>query len=181
MLTTEEWRLIPGFPGYEASTTGCVRSVERRVSQVRYGKIHYITKPATVLATRDQSGYSVVQLRRADRRPTAKVVSRLVLMAFTGEDIPGLDCCHINGDRQDNRPENLRWGTRQENVDDMLRHGTHPSQRLKTHCPSGHKYTPSNTGRRKDGSRRCRACDREYHNRVRPVPVSVDPRGWVSA
>lgn len=33
-------------------------------------------------------------------------------------------------------------------------------QRAKTHCPSGHEYTPENTSISKDGFRRCRTCHR---------------------
>jgi hypothetical protein len=31
-------------------------------------------------------------------------------------------------------------------------------QRLATHCVNGHEYTPENTGRRRDGRRRCKTC-----------------------
>lgn len=33
-------------------------------------------------------------------------------------------CRHLDGNPANNRPENLRWGTAQENSDDMIRHGT---------------------------------------------------------
>lgn len=35
-----------------------------------------------------------------------------------------MQACHRNGDQIDNRLENLRWGTPQENADDRIRHGT---------------------------------------------------------
>lgn len=44
------------------------------------------------------------------------MVHRLVYMAFHGPIGPGLDVDHINGIRNDNRPENLRVATRQENA-----------------------------------------------------------------
>ena len=36
----------------------------------------------------------------------------------------GMECRHLNGDRKDNRIENLRWGTRAENAQDRVIHGT---------------------------------------------------------
>jgi hypothetical protein len=33
-------------------------------------------------------------------------------------------------------------------------------QRAITHCPKDHEYSPENTAYRKNGARRCRACDR---------------------
>ena len=37
----------------------------------------------------------------------------------------GMEVCHQDGDRKNNRPENLRYGTRSDNVIDAIRHGTH--------------------------------------------------------
>ena len=33
-------------------------------------------------------------------------------------------CCHADGDRTDNRLQNLRWDSYLANSEDMLRHGT---------------------------------------------------------
>jgi hypothetical protein len=43
-------------------------------------------------------------------------VHRLVLLAFKGFPRPELECNHINGNKLDNRPENLEWVTASENV-----------------------------------------------------------------
>lgn len=48
----------------------------------------------------------------------------LVMLAFVGPRPDGLDVCHGNGNPADNRLENLRYGTRSENMRDALRHGT---------------------------------------------------------
>ena len=37
----------------------------------------------------------------------------------------GMEGCHGNGNRQDNRLENLRWATRKHNHYDAICHGTH--------------------------------------------------------
>jgi hypothetical protein len=35
-----------------------------------------------------------------------------------------MECRHLDGNRTNNRLENLRWGTSQENAEDRHRHGT---------------------------------------------------------
>jgi DNA invertase Pin-like site-specific DNA recombinase len=47
-----------------------------------------------------------------------------VLEAFVGECPPGHECRHLNGNKTDNRVENLAWGTSAENARDRVRHGT---------------------------------------------------------
>lgn len=36
-----------------------------------------------------------------------------------------MECCHIDGDPTNNNLRNLRWGTRESNCADKIRHGTH--------------------------------------------------------
>jgi hypothetical protein len=55
------------------------------------------------------------------------MVHRLVLEAFIGLRPEGLECCHADGVRTNNRLENLRWDTHASNIADMRRHGTDPS------------------------------------------------------
>lgn len=100
----EKWTQIPGFTGYEVSDLGRVRRGEEIVSPYRYK-------------------YLTVGLPVGDRRHP-KRIHRLVLTAFVGPCPVGMVCCHNNGDRHDNRLENLRWDTPASNVNDMRIHGT---------------------------------------------------------
>lgn len=52
------------------------------------------------------------------------MVHRLMLEAFVGPCPPGMECRHLNGVADDNRLENLCWGTHLENEMDRRRHGT---------------------------------------------------------
>ena len=52
-------------------------------------------------------------------------VHRLVLSLFVGPCPEGMECCHNDGDRTNNRVENLRWDTHRNNIADKRRHGTH--------------------------------------------------------
>ena len=153
---TEEWRPIPGCEGYEASTFG-VRSLDRldslgRPVKGRMMKYHL-----------DKDGYA--RLKVAGRK---RYVHALVALAFHGPCPEGLEVCHRNGDKLDFRPENLYYGTHQENELDKIAHGGNPCSN-RTHCPDGHEYTPENThyGYRGDG-RRFRRCSTCY-----PVAVSA--------
>lgn len=65
-------------------------------------------------------GYPSVEM--AGRK---KTVHSLVLTAFVGTRPEGAQACHYNGIPTDNRVENLRWGTVQDNADDKARHGSH--------------------------------------------------------
>lgn len=107
-----DWKPIPGTGGnYEASSDGEVRN----------------TRTGRVLKANHALPYDRVKLGRGK----TIYVHRAVLLAFRGAPDDGQEARHLNGDRQDNRIENLEWGTRVENAEDRLRHGTAP--RLERH------------------------------------------------
>lgn len=115
----EIWKPVIDCPEfYEVSNLGRVRSWAPR----RRAK----TKPA-IPAIRalviTGTYYSV--LLTIGGRPRLKRVHHMVLDAFVGPRGPGQEARHLNGNRLDNRLSNLRWGTRTENGNDMLVHGTH--------------------------------------------------------
>jgi len=97
---------IEGFPEY---------SIDRNGNVYRSGR----TKKAVL----GRNGYFKVSLWHKNKQ-CHKYIHRLLLEAFVGPCPNGCEALHINGDRIDNRLENLRWGTRLENVADMVRHGT---------------------------------------------------------
>jgi hypothetical protein len=53
-------------------------------------------------------------------------VHRAVLSAFYGYDPDNIECRHLNDNPKDNTLENLKWGTRLENVADKRRNGRLP-------------------------------------------------------
>ena len=59
-----------------------------------------------------------------NNKSNPKTVHRLLLETFVGPCPEKHEALHINGNRLDNRLENLRWGTRKENVADAIKHGT---------------------------------------------------------
>lgn len=155
----ELWKAVAGYEGlYEVSSHGRVRSLPREVTDNNGRRSRSLS--GVMLAARVKaSGHLQVGLCR---RGVSKSfhVHRLVAEAFIDRRMPGDEVCHINGDPQDNSLSNLRWGTRQSNVDDMIRAGGAYWQKM-THCRRGHEYVAENTYVFPDGkSRRCRTCRR---------------------
>ena len=110
----EEWRNIAGYP-YDVSSCGRVR----RMAPSRNTWIGRVLKPTT-----DRNGYYYVILCHEGIVRTHKI-HILVCTAWHGEK-PAIETSqvrHLNGMHQDNRPENLFWGTAQENADDREAHG----------------------------------------------------------
>lgn len=157
-FTPEEWRPIPDWEGwYEVSDYGRVRSVDRTVPTSR-GQRRYL--PVMLRQTPDKRGYLRVKLRRPGVQRLLSV-HQAVLRAFVGpppsDKHEGL---HGDGSPRNNTLFNLRWGTRPENMRDMVQHKR--GWASKTHCPREHEYTLENTlwSSRGDGRRfrLCRQC-----------------------
>lgn len=136
-------REIPDWPGYHATAEGHIYSAKSR----KLLKEFY-----------NDAGYKILMLCK-NGKPAPKKVHSLVAAAFHGTRPVELQIRHLNGDRLDNRPENLAYGTGSENSYDAIMHGVHPNAR-KESCPQGHQYTPENTYSGWGNRRACRICRR---------------------
>ena len=127
----EEWARIPGYRGYEASSRGQIRSVDR-VSAAGKRLTGRVLKPRLSTA-----GYWQVNLTGDDGQAVTQPVHQLVMLAFEGPPKPGQQVRHFNDDPDDNRwapggedacgpgkPGNLVYGTPEQNKQDKLRN--HP-------------------------------------------------------
>ena len=151
----ESWIPVPGYEGlYEVSDFGRVRSVDRWY--VRTDSRKYFVKGKILQQSMTSNGYLTVTLRK-NRTASRKTMHRLVLLAFRGQCPAGMETCHNNGKRTDNRLSNLRWDTGSNNKVDTILHGNNP-QSKKTHCPRGHLLKDPNLRPRKH--RECLSCDK---------------------
>ena len=117
----EIWKDISGYEGiYQVSDFGRVRSLDRMINSSHGAmRLHRgrILKPQ-----RKKSGHFHVGLR-VDGVCNLRYVHRLVLFAFVGPPKTGQECLHIVSDPGNNCLENLKWGTRRENVHQAVKEG----------------------------------------------------------
>lgn len=106
----EEWRPIPRLAGYEASSDGRVR---------RNGRV---LKPYV-----GKHGYAVYSVRfdGAEKRNTYRAHA-LIMEAFVGPRPVDYHIAHRDGDKLNNRIDNLRYCTPHENRADDVANGTRP-------------------------------------------------------
>lgn len=105
----EIWKDLydPTYPGYQASSTGFIRSFWDFHGQM-------MDEPRILKPSINKDGYYELTLySRGDKRAT-KRVHRLIANTFLGEH-PGLVVNHINGNKLDNRIENLEFVTAEKN------------------------------------------------------------------
>ena len=119
ILLEEIWKSVPSHDGYEVSNLGRVRSF--RVGSGS-GRMH--DGPPTIMRLRMlKNGYSRVLFCRKYKR-SEFLIHRLVLMVFVGPCPDEHEAAHLNGRRDDNRLENIKWVTAKENNSHKHLHGT---------------------------------------------------------
>lgn len=113
----EEWRPVVAYPTqFEVSSLG-------RVKRLPWKRRHWcgrmIPQPEAILKQSNHSGgYRIVALRDGKKH----YVHRLVMAAFVGE-ANGCDVNHTDGDKSNNRLDNLEYCDRLHNVRHAIRTG----------------------------------------------------------
>ena len=101
----EIWKEIEGYEGvYQVSNHGNVRSLNYRKTK----------KVKNLKPQKDKKEYFTVGLCREGRMKWGKI-HRLVASAFLPNPDKKPQVNHINGNKSDNRVENLEWATESEN------------------------------------------------------------------
>ena len=117
------WQPIEGFEGlYEVSITGEIRRVPSRVWVKKYSGYWANRKGRVLKGFTDRDGYIFYRLCKEGNYTNVRA-HRAVLTAFVGPCPEGLQTRHLNGIRNDNRVENLAWGTPAEQMEDIVKHG----------------------------------------------------------
>lgn len=107
-----ELKPIPNFPGYYVTCTGKVWSFKTK----RW--LYIYEQP---------NGYLRVQLWK-NNKPHGKFTHQLMLETFVGPCPEGMEACHKNNNKKDNRIENLTWDTHKKNMEDMAKSGVNKGE-----------------------------------------------------
>jgi hypothetical protein len=120
---SEQWRQVVGYEGvYEVSDAGRVRRVSGGQGSIA-GRV--------LTAKRSTAGYRHVDLSVGDRK-VRHLIHRLVAFAFIGAPPTPEHCVnHINGDKTNNVPPNLKWVSQGENISHAYRTGLNPGPVVK--------------------------------------------------
>jgi hypothetical protein len=116
-IIAEEWRTVPSQTELEASSLGRVRRKPFRIPMPRGGTREHAPQATRGYRARNSTiaGFRMIIRVRSLRR-TFKV-ARLVCEAFHGPAPPGKPyAMHKDDDPENNRPENLAWGSPKANL-----------------------------------------------------------------
>ena len=104
-----EWRDIPNYKGYyQASNTGKIKSLKNNIILKDFSH---------------PQGYRQLSLYKNSTQKTFKV-EWLISAAFLGLKPKGLEVMHLDGSKDNNNINNLKYGTTKENQRQRLTDGT---------------------------------------------------------
>lgn len=103
----EEWRVIPDSVPYQEYYVSNLGRIANCKWEIKAQRMHGL--------------YLVVRLHTPKGQQDRKV-HQLVCEAFNGlKPFPEAQCLHKDDIKSRNVPDNLYWGTHQDNMDDMIR------------------------------------------------------------
>ena len=114
MEVKELWKPLLEYKGIEVSSIGRIRKAANKRRKERI-----LTE-----FPKDRDGYCRCSVQKLDGTWTSQPVHRLVAKAFIPNTENKQAVNHIDGNRQNNRVENLEWVTSKENVIHSFRFGS---------------------------------------------------------
>lgn len=118
-MSVENWLPIPGYPDYEITNTGKVRSF-KGLGRPRELKQSYVG-----------SGHLKVSLIDSGGVTRTKFIHQLLMLTFVGPRPEGMEVCHNDDNPLNNRLDNLRYDTHRANMQDAVRNGRGVGRRKK--------------------------------------------------
>lgn len=113
-MREEQWALVDGYKEeYKVSSFGRVESLARDI-YYKNGRVHK-NKGRMLKIQKNPKGYAIVVLSKEGRSKTV-TVHRLVARAFIKNHSKKSQINHKDGDKANNRVENLEWCTGSENM-----------------------------------------------------------------
>ena len=110
------WRQIRGYEGYyDVSNVGTIRSTQGRIVRRNGHTGDRIWNEKPIKAVIGKDGRERVVLSK-DGVMHGDLVSRIVALNWVDGYRDGLTVNHINGNKLDDRIENLEWVTREDNI-----------------------------------------------------------------
>lgn len=129
MYLAEEWANIPGYEYHQVSNYGRVRSLDMPIAGGN-GCVHHIKKGQIRKPMDNGHGYKWVKLSLSG---SPIYVHRLVMDVFSPARAPEMtDVNHKDGNKANNRLDNLEWCTRSENMIHAYRQGLSASGESRT-------------------------------------------------
>lgn len=118
----EEWRVIPGYSKYEASTHGRIRQIEKKL----------------LLTGSIQKGYAVSAMANNAGKTTNIKFHRIIASTFLPNPHQHPTVNHIDKNRNNNYLDNLEWASMQEQIAHQYAIGSKPKtnkgQTIGTFC-----------------------------------------------
>lgn len=113
MDVKELWKPLSEYKGIEVSSIGRIRKAANKSRKERI-----LTE-----FPKDRDGYCRCSVQKLDGTWTSQPVHRLVAKAFLSNEDNKSSVNHIDGDRSNNKVENLEWVTPKENVYHSFKYG----------------------------------------------------------